>query len=198
MVAALVVLVGAAPAPAAPIDDYRRNGTIDPCKYSDGQLKRGLQNLPPDVEQYSPGLADQLNAGRQGCGSTGTPDNRQSEAVPAPSAPGNGGGGGAAGGATDRRVAEVPDPPSPTVAPRQRLADVATPRVSSRIDQDPPGWVTPLLLILLGVAVMVAVVRLTGASTQRFTRPLGAAFSHAGARTSDSMAQLWDRVRLGR
>ena len=63
------LLAGTATAAAQnPIDDYRRNGTIDPCKYSDGQLRRGSGNLPPDVEQYAPGLADALNQGREGCG----------------------------------------------------------------------------------------------------------------------------------
>lgn len=199
-VVALAMLIAAAPALAGPIDDYRRNGSIDACKYTDGQLKQGLKNLPPDVQQYAPGLVDQLNGGREGCSSGGSNNRKQSEAVPAPSAPGNGGGTGAmsGGAAAGAAAPTVPDPPSPVVTARQRLAGAGSTRVSSQIDQGPPGWVTPLLLILLAVAVVIALVRLGGANLARFTRPLGASFTEAGGRTSDSMAELWDRVRLGR
>lgn len=196
---AAVLLAPAAPATAQnPIDDYRRNGTIDPCKYSDGQLKRGVGNLPPDVEQYAPGLADQLNQGREGCGGSapGGTETRQGEAVPAPAAGGNGGGGG--GGAPGTPKAEVKAPPGPVVGTRLRLADISTPAVSSKPGQDVPGWVLPLLLVALALAVVTAVVRLTGADTARFTRPLGAAFRDAGERSGDAAAHLWDRVRLGR
>jgi len=203
------VLVLSAPALAGPIDDYRRNGTIDPCKYTDAQLKGGLKDLPPDVEQYAPGLADQLNAGRENCASSGGSNPRQTEAVPAPRAPGNGGdgsagasggagSGGGAGSSTPGQAALIADPPSPDVAPQQRLAGATAPRVTGRIGGDPPGWILPVLLVLIAAAAVVAALRLTGASAQRLTRPLGAAFSEAGARTSDSVVELWDRVRLGR
>ena len=84
LLAAVLLATAATAAAQNPIDDYRRNGTIDPCKYSDGQLRKGVGNLPPDVEQYAPGLADQLNAGRQGCGggAPGGTETRQTEAVP--------------------------------------------------------------------------------------------------------------------
>lgn len=201
------VLVLSAPALAGPIDDYRRNGTIDPCKYSDGQLKGGFKDLPPDVKQYAPGLSDQLNAGRENCASSGGSNPRQTEAVPVPGAPGNGDGGSGGGGGNNgsgaassagRQAAPIPDPPSPVAAPQQRLAGATAPRVTGRIGDDPPGWILPVLLVLIAAAAVVAAVRLTGASAHRLTRPLGAAFSEAGARTSDSMAELWDRVRLGR
>ena len=55
-----------------------------------------------------------------------------------------------------------------------------------------------LLLVALAVAAVVAVIRLTGADSSRLTRPLGAAFRDAGERSGDTMADLWDRVRLGR
>ena len=195
---AAVLLAPAAPATAQnPIDDYRRNGTIDPCKYSDGQLKRGVGNLSPDVEQYAPGLADQLNQGREGCGGNapGGTETRQGEAVPAPAASGNGGGGSGDGAG---RAAQVKAPPTPVVGTRLRLADFSTPAVSSKRGQDVPGWVLPLLLVALALAAVAAVVRLTGADTARFTRPLGAAFRDAGERSGDAMTHLWDRVRLGR
>ena len=201
VIAAVALFVAVAPVSADPIDDYRRNGTIDPCKYSDGQLRKGRGNLPPDVEQYAPGLADALNQGREGCGSGGAPgssDPRQSEVVPAPASTGSGGSGGGGPAAPKARKAQVLAPPSPTVDARRRLADISTPAVATQVDQDPPGWIAPLLLGLLAVAALVALLRLVGVDTDRFTRPLRASFGDAGGRSADAAAELWDRLRLGR
>jgi hypothetical protein len=66
---ALPVLLAVLAAPPAAIaqqeilDDYRRDGTVDPCDYSPGEIQQGLENLPPDIEQYAPDLADQLRRG---------------------------------------------------------------------------------------------------------------------------------------
>lgn len=201
LLVALAVLGPVAGAAAqGPIDDYRRNGSIDPCKYSDGQLKRGLGNLPPDVEQYAPGLADQLNQGRQGCGGAapGGTETRQGEAVPGPASVGGSGGGGGSGGAGGAPKAELKAPPTPVVGTRLRLADIAAPVPAEKPGQDVPGWLLPLLLAAAVVAAVVAALRVTGADAGRFTRPLGVAFRDAGERTGDAMADLWDRVRLGR
>jgi hypothetical protein len=199
-VAVICLLVTVAPASADPINDYRRNGNINPCKYSDGQLKKGLGNLPPDVEQYAPGLADQLQQGREGCGggSTGTP---QTQAVPAPGNPTNGGdgsggaagGAGAAGAAAARPKAKILDPPAPKAAARTRLADVSTPAVSAHFNDGAPAWLAPVLIALLALAALAALVRFAG---------LGARFPRRRRRprppAGDVAAQLWDSVRLGR
>lgn len=215
-IAAIALLVAVAPASAGPIDDYRRDGTIDPCKYSDGQLKRGRNNLSPDVEQYAPGLADQLSSGREGCGgsSPGSANPRRTQVVPAPGAsskggggrpgdgssrPGDGSNGPAAPGAGGRAAqSNIPAPPAPTAAARRRLADISTPPVSARINDGAPDWVKWLLLVLLALAALVAVLLRGGLDTERFTSPLRASFGDAGGRTADAAAELWDRVRLGR
>lgn len=204
-IAAIALLVAVAPASAGPIDDYRRDGTIDPCKYSDGQLKRGRNNLSPDVEQYAPGLADQLNSGREGCGgsSPGSANPRRTQVVPAPGASKGGGrpgGSNGSGAAAGGRAAEgnIAAPPAPTAAARRRLADISTPPVSARINDGAPGWVKWLLLALLALAALVAVLRRGGLDTERFTSPLRASFGDAGGRTADAAAEVWDRVRLGR
>lgn len=205
----IALLVAVAPASAGPIDDYRRDGTIDPCKYSDGQLKRGRNNLSPDVEQYAPGLADQLNSGREGCGgsSPGGANPRRTQVVPTPGASSKGGGGRPGGGSNGPaapgaggRAAQsnIPAPPAPTAAARRRLADISTPPVSARINDGAPDWVKWLLLVLLALAALVAALRRAGLSTERFTSPLRASFGDAGGRTADGAAELWDRVRLGR
>jgi len=195
LLSAFLLSQAAGAAAQNPIDDYRRTGTIDPCKYSDGQLRRGVGNLPPDVEQYAPGLADQLNSGREGCGgdAPGRTETRTSEAVPAPAAAGGG-----PGGPAGRQQAQVKAPPSPVVEQRIRLGDFSAPAVSAKPGQDVPGWVLPLLLVALAAAAVVAAIRISGAGTSRLTRPLGAAFRDAGERSGDAVAGLWDRVRLGR
>jgi hypothetical protein len=197
-VAVICLLVTVAPASADPINDYRRNGTINPCRYSDGQLKKGLGNLPPDVEQYAPGLADQLRQGREGCGggSTGTP---QTQAVPAPGSPTNGSGGtgggpvGATGAAAAARPkAKILDPPAPKASARTRLANISTPPVSQHFNRGAPGWLAPLMLGLLALAALAALVRFAG---------LNARFPRRRRRrppAGDVAAQLWDSVRLGR
>jgi hypothetical protein len=194
-VAMVCLSVTVAPASADPINDYRRNGTINPCKYSDGQLKKGLGNRSPDVEQYAPGLADQLRQGREGCGggSTGTP---QTQAVPAPGNPTNGGDGtggtGAGAAAAARPKAKILDPPAPKASARTRLADISTPPVSQDFNDGAPGWLVPVLVALLALAAVAALVRfadLPGRFPRR-RRPRPPA--------GDVAAQLWDSVRLGR
>lgn len=208
LVLAFALTVGAAtPAAADPVDDYKRDGSINPCNYTDDELGDAVDGLPPDVMQYAPGLADQLSAGREGCGgsSSGSQDPRQYEAVPG-TTDGSDGGGAAAGGtgagtaagAPRATVARVPDPPAPEAAARARLANIATPPVSATPGNDVPGWVTALLTALALAAVLVALVRWGGLSTDRFTRPLQAAFSEAGGRTADAAAEVWDVVRLRR
>ena len=204
----IIALVVVAPAMADPIGDYRNNGSINPCKYSEGQLQHERDNLPPDVQQYAPGLADQLNAGREGCGgsSPGSANTRRFESVPAPGAPGNGGSGSgsgsadgtSAGASADAAKPAVPAPPAPSAAQRVRLANISSPAVAANMDKGAPGWLAPLLLALLAGALVAAVVRMTGVATDRVGRPLRAAFGDAGGRTADSFAELWDRVRLGR
>lgn len=192
LLAALLTLATASTALAGPLDDFRRDGRIDPCRYSDRQLRNGLNGLPPDVQQYAPGLADQLAAGREGCGgaSPGAAETRELEAVPTPGAVGGGGGG-------SSRKAKVPAPPAPKATERVRLAALDTPEVGAT-GSDAPGWLAPLLVVLGLVAALFAFARLRGDSPDGVVRPLRASFAEAGGRTADAAAQLWDSLRMGR
>ena len=200
LVASLLALLLAAPAAiAGPLQDFRRDGQINPCRYSDGQLRNQLNGLPPDVQQYAPGLADQLAAGREGCGGNGGSSNagRSFEAVPLPGAVGGEGGGGGPDAAPAK--ARVPTPPAPEPAARDRLADVASPAVgASATGSDAPGWLLPLLAITSLVAVAVGLARFSGVGVERLARPVGASFEEAGGRTADALAGLRDLVRVGR
>lgn len=189
-----MAVVAAPAATAGPLDDFRRDGQINTCRYTDEQLRNGLNGLPPDVQQYAPGLADQLSAGREGCGgaSSGTSETRQTELVPG--LPGSGSGGGGAKSAK----AKVPGPPSPKPTPRNRLASVASPDVSGNLGSDAPGWLLPLLLALTALAALFGLARVRGTSADGIARPLRASFADAGGRTADAFAELWDSVRMGR
>jgi hypothetical protein len=192
--AAFMALSVSAPALAQDIlNDFRRNGTINPCQYSDGQLRKGLNGLPPDIQQYAPGLADQLSAGREGCGGGGG-GGQPAAAAPPPSA----GGGGPAGPAAEPAI-EVPAPPAPKAEVRRRLADIETPTVTAAATgSDTPGWLAPLLGCLALGAIFFTLARFGGWSPERFTRPVRASLAEAGGRTADALAELRETVRLGR
>ena len=197
LLALLVCVLCATPAAASPYDDYRDDGQINPCDYSDAELRQGLEGLPPDVLQYSPGLADQLAAGREGCGG-GAPgsatDSREFETVPlvGGSRGGGRGSGGASAGAT------IPDPPAPGAAAKARLAGITAPPVSATSRSDVPGWIVVLLVALGVVATLFTLARTSGVGADRVLRPLRASFAEAGGRTADAASQLFDSVRLGR
>lgn len=202
---ALMVGAYAAPASADVYDDYRDDGQINSCSYSDDQLRNARDGLPPDVLQYSPGLADQLSAGRADCGG-GAPgtsaDTRQFEAVPGPGTPGEGGGTGAAGAGAGagslRQARTIPDPPTPTVAERARLAQITAPAVSATTRSDVPAWVTALLV---GGALAAALFATAAAFGRRRGLGLGSlrtSFAEAGGRTADAAAEAFDSIRLGR
>ena len=195
-----MALFVSAPALAQDIlNDFRRNGTINPCQYSDGQLRRGLNGLPPDIQQYAPGLADQLSAGREGCGGGGGGGSAQETAA----AGGSGGGGTGAGGGGAAPAAEpairVPTPPAPDAKARRRLADIDTPTVAgAATGSNTPGWLAPLLAGLALAGILFTLARLGGWSPERFTRPLRASLGEASGRTADALTQLRETVRPGR
>lgn len=210
----LLALVAAAPASAQDVfEDFRGDGQIDPCQYSDGELRGALDSLPPDILQYAPGFADQLAAGREGCGGSapGSSETRDFEDVPAPGAAGSGSGGGSGGieGAGGRgsgaggvdgagaRSADIGSPPSPTAADRIRLAG-ATPAVSATPGTSLPGWVVVLLIVVAAIGGLIALARRSGLDLPGLTAPLRAAFGEAGGRTADAAATALDRVPLRR
>ena len=189
-----LALAAAAPAAADPYDDYRSDGSINPCNYSADELQRSRDALPPDVIQYSPGLADQLAAGQEGCGGQApgaAPETRDAEVVPG--LPSAGGGGSAQTG--DARRARILDPPTPKAADQVRLANLATPAPSVKPgSEEMPGWVLVVLggLALLGLLAFFATRALAGGLGGR---PLAGG---PGGRISDALTEAWESVRLGR
>lgn len=170
--------------------DYRDDGRINGCNYSDAQLRGGQGDLPPDVEQYAPSLAEQIAAARdQRCGGGGGSGQGEDPGDSASAKASK-----AAANAAKPDKADVPEPPKPReVAPR--LASVRGPQVSEAAaldDASEPAW----LLVLAGVvAVLVAAVLVA----RRYgVRGVGAATDEAGARAADTAAEFKDWIRIGR
>jgi len=217
----VLALVFAAPA-AAQLNDYKNGGSIPQCKYSDRQLGGALGDLPPDIEQYAPGYADELrNARGGGCGSGGSPGKSGTtptaqdrlENVPAPGSAGGGdsgsgsGGAGAGAGAASGSSsgggsgygAGVAQPPAPTPEKRARLANVASPAVTAQpTGPEVPTWALVVMGAALLIGSAIAALYLFGADFSRFTRPLAATGGEARARISDRATELWETVRFGR
>ena len=210
--AAICALILAAPA-SAQLNDYKNGGSVPTCKYSDKQLGGQLGDLPPDIEQYAPGYADELrNARGAPCGGSGAGSNGATggsgpgvENVPNPASgggtdgggPGGSGGAGGVAGATSN--VKVNTPPGPTPEPRKRLANASSPAVTTRPSgPDVPLWAVILVAAVLLIGSALGAMYILGANFSRFTRPLGAAAGEARARTSDRALQLWETVRYGR
>jgi len=200
---AVLSLAFASPA-AAQLQDYKNNGTVAPCKYNDRQLGGALGDLPPDIEQYAPGYAEQLrNARGAPCGSKGTPGsggtttgaNDRVEDVPAPPSVGGSGGPGGAATPGPTTMERVGKPPIPVPTPRTKLADVTSPAITSGpTGPDVPVWALFLIAVVLLVG---SALFLSGADFSRL-RPFGVAADEARARTSDRAIELWETVRFGR
>ena len=183
--AALSVLVAGlvlAPSAFAQNDlynDYKKDGQVNPCSYSPGQVRRNLQDLPPDVQQYAPGLADQL---RRPCG--GAPQSapvQQSPAAPAPA----GGGGPPAPPSPDRP--SVPRPPAPK-SPVVRAVNATAPAVPANSGSDFPAWLVATLGALAAVVLGVMLAgRYGGLELESLTRPLRASLAEAGGRVEDRL-----------
>jgi hypothetical protein len=197
--AAALALLGFTAAPAAGqggiYNDFQSDGQINACAYSPGQLQNGLNNLPPDLQQYAPGFADQLRAGLEAqCGGGAVPAPGDPNATVVPVLPGGGSG-------PSQPNSTIPKPPAPKPAAVQRLGDVPAPPVSVvPTGSDPPDGLLPLLAAggLLLLLALVGILRLSGVSGERLSRPLRAAFADARGRTSDTLATVWDFVRFGR
>lgn len=188
------------------IDDWRADGQVTPCKYTAEQLNATL-NLPGDIEQYAPGLIEQIQAALQrqaagGCDAQPEPEPVEEEAAPAPapappppSAP------------RPEPKVEVAAPPAPEEPARtviEAAAEVPAPPVTAAgslrgAEAPAPVWLLGALAAAAALAGMAWLVAwFFGWSAERFTRPLAAATAEAGGRGADVFAEFRDWLRLGR
>jgi hypothetical protein len=182
-------LLAALPAPAMAqsklFQDYRKDGIINPCAYSPGQLQQGLKDLPPDVQQYVPGLGDQL---RRSCPQGASPALQAQQQIAIPLFGG--------GGGPPAPQVVIAKPPAPKAPQPKRLAGVA-PTVAQGPIPDIPGWVAALLAAVLvgGVAALLGV-RYGALSLGGFGRRLKGSSVTLGERVGDGFAAIGDRLRF--
>ena len=188
LLAAALLLAPATSAFADLYNDYKNSGSVNPCKYSPSEVRKQLKNLPPDVQQYAHGLADQL---RRPCG--GAPQSapaQQSAAAPTPT------GGPPAPPAANKP--SIPSPPAPK-SPAVRAVNATAPAVPANSGGSFPGWLVVTLgaLAALALGVMLAG-RYGGLELEALTRPLRASLAEAGGRAGDRAGDLRDLFRLRR
>ena len=206
-------MVLALPATAAANDfqdvyrEYKRTGTIKPCKFSNGKLQNAERQTPPDVEQYAPSFLDALQSARERGADCGTPDTP----APAPAATTPGSAPPTASTPTPAPEAAptptvaAPAPaataPAPTVPAQENVAGVPSPPLerASKEDETPlPVWLLAALgALALLFAVFAGLAWWMGWSADRFTRPWRASWGDFGGRLADSGSEFRDWVRTG-
>jgi hypothetical protein len=166
--AAVVLAIGLAfPAAASANDfqnvyrEYKRTGTIKPCRFSDKQLANAEKQTPPDVEQYAPSFLDALQAARErnaDCGKkpAAAPPPAQtpttpSAAPPTPSTPTP------APAATTTTPAATTPPPAPPNPAQAKVTGVPSPPIH-QVKQDDKAPVAVWLLAGLGAVALLCAV----------------------------------------
>ena len=179
--------------------EYKRTGTIKPCRFSDKQLQNAQHETPPDVEQYAPSFLDALQAARE----AGASCHKKAAAhpVPAPAPP-----------PTPSAPAPVPTtpaaapvqpatPPAPPLPAQPALSGVASPPLEDpkRSESAPAAvWLLAALgALALLAAALGALAWWRGWGAERWTRPLRAAFADFGERLSDLRLEFADWLRTG-
>jgi hypothetical protein len=206
----VLIAVLALPAAASANDfqnvyrEYKRTGTIKPCRFSDKQLANAGKQTPPDVEQYAPSFLDALQTARErgaDCGkkpaaaavpTAPTPTTpttappTASTPTPTPAAP------------TQAAAAPPPAPPDPA---QPSVAGVPSPpieRVSQKSNAPAAVWLLGALgaLALLS-AVFAGLAWWLGWSADGLTRPWRASWGDFGGGTSDLGGEFRDWLRFG-
>jgi hypothetical protein len=182
--------------------EYKRTGTIKPCRFSDKQLANAEKQTPPDVEQYAPSFLDALQSARERGGDCAKKQTvppapaptTPAAAPPTPSAPTP------APPPTTSTPAAAP-PPAPPAATQPAVTGVPSPPINAaRKDDKAPVavWLLAALgaLILLS-AVFAGLAWWFGWSTERITGPWHASWGDFGGRVSDVGIEFRDWLRTG-
>lgn len=217
-----VALGGAAAAHAGAFDTvitgYKKDGTVNPCKYSSDTLKKAKAGITNDVQAYAPDFADLVDAALKARAS-GACDTKQKKSggtavAPATTAPTGGGtstGGTPAAPATTAgttaaapaTTAAAPTPqPTPSVKPAPAVSDGA---ILAAANADAGDNGVPAPLIALAIVLALAALASTAVLLTRFLalEPRWLvrsrhATAEAGWRTSAAWAEFTDWLRLGR
>jgi hypothetical protein len=185
--------------------EYKRTGTIKPCRFSDKQLANAEKQTPPDVEQYAPSFLDALQNARErnaDCGKkpavapapTPTPTT-PTTAAPTPSTPTP------SPQTTTAATPTAAPPPAPTVPVQPAVANVASPPIAgAKKDDKAPAavWLLAALgVVLLLSAVFAGLAWWFGWSAEWFTRPWSASWGDFSGRASDLGVEFRDWLRTG-
>jgi uncharacterized membrane protein YphA (DoxX/SURF4 family) len=209
-VAAVLAIALALPATASANDfqnvyrEYKRTGTIKPCRFSDKQLANAEKQTPPDVEQYAPSFLDELQNARERSGDCGkkpaaaAPAPAQttpSRAPPTPSTPTP------VPPTTTAATPTTAAPPAPTVPAQPAVTGVPSPPVNAAKKEDKaPAAVWLLAVIgalLLLSAVFAGLAWWFGWSAERFMRPWKASWDDFGGRMADAGVEFRDWLKMG-
>jgi hypothetical protein len=174
--------------------DYKADGVIDGCAYTEGQLKDAQRQVPPDIEQYAPDFPGALQAALEqrarGCG--GKQVVPQAAPSVAPIVP-----------PTQGPRAEVTkEPPAPPVA--DSIEDHVIPQVADTArDSGASAAPAPILALaivggLLGLAGLAWGIERWGAWEPAWLLTSRHAVAEAGYRVNATWADFTDWVRLGR
>jgi hypothetical protein len=187
--------------------EYKRTGTIKPCRFSNAKLRTAERQTPPDVEQYAPSFLDALQSARERSADCGKKAAAPAPAPATPAAP-------AGGPPTPSTPTPVPQPtattpaptapatpPAPTVPAQAKVTGVASPPIAHP-KQDDSAPVAVWLLAALGVLIAISALFAGlawwfGWSAERFTRPWRASWSDFAARVADFRGEFGDWVRTG-
>lgn len=211
--ALLLVLALAFPAAASANDfqtvyrEYKRTGTIKPCKFSDKQLANAGKQTPPDVEQYAPSFLDALESARErnaDCHKKAAAPT----AVPTPTTPATAPPTASTPTPTPASPAPAPTPtttaatpPAPTVPAQAQVKGVPSPPIENAAKHDTAPAAVWLLAVLGALIVLSAVFAglawWFGWGGDRFGRPWGASWAEFGDRLSDFGVEFRDWMRTG-
>jgi hypothetical protein len=198
--------------------DYTDDGRLNPCKYTDKQLKTLKDLIPNDLAAYdagfSPAIDDALARRAEGACNKKKAASQATGATPAPTGggttqpPPSSGTGHAApstGTAAPGTPAVVQPPPTPTVQPTPAPAvaakdtiGIAARTTDSATDAPFPVLALAILAGLMALAGLVAALVRWRAWEPAWADNFRHAAGEAGWRASSTWAEFTDFVRLGR
>ena len=206
--AALAVSLAAAPGALANdfervYDDFKKSGTVHPCKFSDKQLDNAAKQTPPDIEQYVPSFLDALESAREKreeCRTGNAPQQAEPAPAPAPATGAPPAGGAPAPGAPAPTTAAPPPAPEPLPA-EPKITGVPSPpaKATERESGTPaPVWILAALGALAALAALAGAAAWWLGLSPAWLASLRSSFAEAGERFSDFGLEFVDWVRTGR
>jgi hypothetical protein len=181
--------------------EYKRTGTIKPCRFSDKQLRNAQQQTPPDIEQYAPSFLDAVTAAREarsGCGKkpAAAPPPPVAAQSPPPSTPTP-----VPPATAPTATTQAQAPPAPTVPVQAAVTGVASPPVDHPKRQETAPAAVWLLAGLGALALLAALAAALawwfGWSAERWARPWRASIAEFADRFATGRAEFVDWLRTG-